>query len=245
MGIYLAEGQTFEVVVRHDTEILRKAGVTHQQVGDALEKVIQCFNWHSYVKDRKVNDILFINAVGYRGFDICPYDKNLVASRDFFVSGILNNGNKVRSSVYDPTMVTGMMPDLIRKLHFFEGNVPYGINPEWAIQVYEIVERNGANIWVPQKKTVYNTGSANTGSAEDILSKNFLGSQELKADADRVIQLAPDVNLYMKGDRGVIFAERPFKFPPDFLIDGLPINNYSRWVGRGQTFIDKIDIVVG
>ena len=148
MCYYLKEGQTFEEVIRQDAEVLRNAGVTYQQVGDALEKVLKSFNWHSGERNQRVNATLSVEAVGYKGFEICPYDNSLIASRDFFIGGI-QNGNKAGRSADDLTIVTEMMPDLIRKLQFFEGDVPYGISPEWAIQVYKIIEREGANIWVP------------------------------------------------------------------------------------------------
>jgi hypothetical protein len=246
MGHYLKEGQTFEEVVQKDTEVLKKAEITHQQVGDALEKVLKSFNWHS-ARDRgfqKVNDTLSVSAVRYRGFEICPYDNNLTASRDFFISGI-PNGNKKGGSAEEPTTVTAMMPDLIRKLHFFEGDVSYGIKPEWAIQIYESVEKDGANIWVPQTQTVYRTGRATTGGAEDLLKEDFCGSQDYKLNPDRVIELAPGVSLYMKGECGVIFAEKRFEFPKGLQIDGLPIDNYGYGLNRGQTFIHKQDIIVG
>mgnify|MGYP001587112437 FL=1 len=95
MGIYLADGQTFEDVVRQDAEVLKRAGVTHQQVGDALEKVLKSFNWHSNEKNRRVNDTLSVDAVAYRGIEFCPYDNNLIASRDFSIKGI-PSGNKGR-----------------------------------------------------------------------------------------------------------------------------------------------------
>src|SRR3989338_825907 len=101
MGQYLKEGQTFEEVVERDAEVLQKAGVTHQQVGDALERVLKSYNWHSDKKNQKVNDSLSIDGVSYRGMDFCPYDPSLTASRDFFVSGI-PNGNKVRNSADNP-----------------------------------------------------------------------------------------------------------------------------------------------
>jgi len=239
MCYYLKEGQTFEDVVRQDAEVLRKAGVTHQQVGDALEKVLKSFNWHSGGRNQKVNDTLSVDAVAYRGFEICPYDNSLTASIDFFVSGI-PNGNKAGRSADDPTMVTKMMPDLIRKLQFFEGDVPYGIRPEWAIQVYEIVEREGANIWVPQKKLVYKTGSF----TRDV-SRDFCGSFDFRENPDETIQIAPGATLYMKGDRGVIFADRKFKITPEMQIGGLPLESYGGDVWKGQTFVNKRDKVVG
>jgi len=246
MGHYLKEGQTFESVIRQDAEILRKAGVTHQQVGDALEKVLKSFNWHKEHKlkfsrdtTQRVNDTLSVNAVQYKGFEVCPYDKSLTASIDFFVNGI-PNGNKAGRSADDPTMVTEMMPNLIRKLQFFEGDVPYGIRPEWAIQVYEIVESEGANIWVPQKKLVYETESY-TGD----VSRDFCGSFGFRKNPDRTIQIAPGATLYMKGEEGVIFADREFQITPEMQIDGLPLESHSGEVWEGQTFINKDDKVVG
>lgn len=239
MGHYLKEGQVIEDVVRQDAEVLRKAGVSHQQVGDALEKVLKSYNWHSGGRNQRVNDTLSVDAVAYRGFEICPHDNSLTASRDFFISGI-PNGNKTGRSADNPTMVTEMMPDLIRKLQFFEGDVPYGIRPEWAIQVYEIVEREGANIWVPQKKLVYETGSF-TGD----VSEDFCGSFGFRKNPDQTIQIAPGATIYIKGERGVIFADREFQITPDMQIDNLPLESYGGKVRKGQTFVNKRDKVVG
>lgn len=244
MGVYLAEGQTFEDVVRQDAEILRRSGVTYQQIGDALEKVLNSYNWHSCKESQKVNDTLSISAIQYKGIEECPYDNKLVASRDFLISG-LPNGNKVRSSNQEPTLVTEMMPDLIRELHFFEGDVPYGICPEWAIQLYEIVKRDGATPWVPKKEIVYKTGSGISGNSEGILSEDFYGSQKLKATADRKLDLAPGVVLYMKGENGVIFAENSAKLPPNFEIEGIPFKIFENKIYRGQTFVNKEEIIVG
>ncbi len=239
MGQYLKEGQTFEEVVGRDAEVLRKAGVTHQQVGDALEKVLNSYNWHSGKKNQRVNDSLSINAVSYQETEICPYDGSLTASRDFFVGGI-PNGNKVKNSPEDPTLVTEMMPDLIRKLQFFEGDVPYGIRPEWAIQVYQIVEKEGANIWIPQTELVYETGSS-TGD----LSQDFCGSFGFRDHSDRTIQIAPGAALYMRGKEGVLFVDRQFQIAPETKIDGLPLESYDGTVQKGQTFIHRHEKIVG
>ena len=48
--------------------------------------------------------------------------------------------------VHPPTLVSAMMPGLIREVHFFEGDVPYGIKPEWAIEIHRIVEKEGVEI---------------------------------------------------------------------------------------------------
>jgi hypothetical protein len=178
MGIYLRKGETFEEVVKQDSEVLEKAGVTHKQVGDALEKVLKCYDW-SYlynpinhktfqeslkyareIRERKdrVNDTLSISGVAYMGIDTCPFDENIGSGQDYFVYGIPNGNKAGRAEEKEalspdrPTMVSAMMPTLIRKLHFFEGTVPYGIKPEWAMQIYRIVEKEGANIWVQKRK---------------------------------------------------------------------------------------------
>lgn len=242
MCYYLKEGQTFEEVVRQDAEVLRKAGVTHRQVGNALEKVLKSYNWHKEGRRfdfQRVNDTLSVSGVQYRGIEVCPYDNSLIASRDFYVAG-LPNGNKEGNQHHEKTLVSEMIPDLIRKLHFFEGDVPYGIKPEWAVQVFEIVEKEGANIWIPKKETVYGTESSTWDVSED-----FCGSHEFIKKPERTIELAPGATLYLRGERGVIVAEREFEVTSDMKIDGIPIDSFSGNIRQGQTFIDKHDKIVG
>ncbi len=49
-------------------------------------------------------------------------------------------------SPFPPTLVSAMLPDLIREVHFFEGDVPYGIKPEWAVEIHRLVEKEGVEI---------------------------------------------------------------------------------------------------
>ena len=133
---YLKKGHPFDEVVKHDAEIIEKAGLTHKQIADSLEKVLSCFNWFvvdHWVEKKKliqpINSVLSVYGEMYLGKEYFPLDENITSSTDYFIHGI-PNGNKAEHNPDEPTLVSEMLPEIIEGYHFFEGDVDYGIKPE-------------------------------------------------------------------------------------------------------------------
>lgn len=195
MSQYLAEEEKIEDVIKKDKEILKNAGVTFEQIADALDQIFKCFNfkkeeqrteeinkwydsfggdWEKIEKEvekkpemrnyekiglnnyptgfQKIAKTLSIYCKRYKGWEECQLcQKGKVdwpgegaTSVDFYIRG-LPNGNKIGRAKEEPTLVSGLIPHLIKTHHFFEGTVAYGIKPEWAIKLLEIVEKEKPN----------------------------------------------------------------------------------------------------
>ena len=185
MGIYLKPGERFDEVVKRDSEILHEAGLTHEQVADSLELVVKAYNPFKARKENafsvQVNPSLTLLQRIYQGWEECPYDESLWAATDYFIAGI-PNGNKTGRASNQSTMVSAMLPELIRKLHFFEGEVPYGIKPQWAITIFQIVKKEGITLWTSQKEVVFLDGGSTGYMGMD------LGPIRLRNQAERKIE---------------------------------------------------------
>jgi len=238
-GVYLAEGQSFDEVVIRDSAILKKAGVTPEKVADSLQKVLNSYNWFLDDDEQRVNDVLRVSGHQSKGVVFYPYDNAIHAnSRDYLVFG-LPNGNKSSMNSDDPTAVGDILPKTIREQCFFEGDVPYGLRPEWVIQVHNIVTEHGADIWVPIRQEVYQTVDVSAG-----LDNDFQGSRGIRSNPDRAIELAAGITMYFKGQEGVIVAERNLEVTPDLKVDGIPISGLANKILRGQnTFKRKEKII--
>lgn len=150
-GGFLGPTESLETVIDHDAKILKRCGVSYQQIADALERLL----WPA-IKNTKgmspypnlyqpetvphfdLNNLpeiteghiignLQIFTIGYRGIQECPWGCQAWGSSDFL---ILNR--QTGESVTGPELVI----HLIREHHFFEGmESPYRTDPAKLIRV--------------------------------------------------------------------------------------------------------------
>ena len=134
---FLDQNQSLREVIETDAKVLEEYEITHKQVGDRLESLMGQAD-----RGDLVNDFLRVFAVGWRGYQFCPFfyetEKLDLGSRlyscgrgdhDFTVKNE-RQGTEIR--------FPQLMAHLVRDHHFFEGNVSYRLNPEDAIKVLEL-----------------------------------------------------------------------------------------------------------
>lgn len=153
-GVYLAEGQTFDEVVAKDRAILETHGVTQEQIGASLGKLFATWNDFIEIRDPQpqypLPGVMLTRQVYLLGQECCPYVPGLYSGVNWhvFVDG-MRNGNKAVHPLDGPTFVSEMMPEMIAKTGFFEGDVFFGIDPSWAVAVHKLVEEHDPQPYVP------------------------------------------------------------------------------------------------
>jgi hypothetical protein len=153
-GVYLAEGQTFEEVVNSDKAILEAEGITQEQVGSSLRKLFA--TWDDFIEIRDpqpqypLPGIMLTRQVYLLGQELCPYVPGLSSGVNWHVFvDEMGNGNKAVHPIDGPTFVSDMMPEMIAKTGFFEGDVFFGIDPNWAVAMHRLVEKYQPQPYIP------------------------------------------------------------------------------------------------
>lgn len=163
-GIYLQNGQTYEEVVAQDAAILAKHGVAAEDVGRSLRTLFSTYNTFHELKVRTLQNphprITLGRMVFELGFEPCRYLPGVTSNIDWqiWVEG-LGNGNKAYHPPDGPTFVSDMVPAMIERLAFFEGDVFYGIKPEWAVTVHKIVKQANLEPYEPKFTNIAWEGS--------------------------------------------------------------------------------------
>jgi hypothetical protein len=150
---FLGQTEGLREVVERDDATLKKHGITHEQIADRLESLVE------QAKQNEGDDLIEgkykVKSLHYRGVQTCPfYDIGDCGSdnRDIFItkcntkkpSGIKGMIQRVinpalrETEEIDRIEFPGLIMHLIRDHHFFEGDTPYRLNPEDAIRVLEI-----------------------------------------------------------------------------------------------------------
>lgn len=153
-GVYLAEGEVFDEVVAQDQAILESYGLTKEIVGKSLGRLFA--TWNNFIEYRDpqpqypVPGIMLTRQVYLLGQEWCPYVPGLCSGVNWhvFVEG-MKNGNKAVHPKDGPTFVSEMMPEMIAKTGFFEGNVFFGVDPHWAVAIHRLVEEHNPQSYVP------------------------------------------------------------------------------------------------
>lgn len=268
-GVYLAEGETVESVVENDLRILERHGVTPERVGASLRKLLDTFDTFQELRDpgpqHPCPGVTLTRQVFLLGYEPCPYLDDATSSIDWriHVDG-LTNGNKARHPTAGPTFVSDMLPDMISRLGFFEGNVFYGIDPEWAVEIHRLVEGNNLTEYQPRyaKSAWERFGIAGQKYPEGV-------ADFIIRYASQVEEVLPGVTAHIApGDiapygfdpynapegrppsiyhskhhphdgrtreaHAVVEAAEDVRVPPDLLINGLPIGKYTYDFRREQ-----------
>ncbi len=115
---FLGYGESLREVIYKDAETLSRLGVTHGQIADKLEALIQ---------NPRNNPSLKVDIRAYRGMQDDPFQDGQTSSSYSNLDVMVTNqqGNSIG--------FPGLMITLVRDYQFFEGNVPYRLDPERAI----------------------------------------------------------------------------------------------------------------
>ena len=115
---FLAASENINDVVLRDRAICERHGVTPREIGEAVENVLEGRQAEKFEVTTKV----------WRGIQKCPFDKKYdkYGSMDFTIT------NKATGNSFNGP---GLIVHLLKEHDFFEGNTPYRVEPEAAIQV--------------------------------------------------------------------------------------------------------------
>ena len=155
--IYLEKGETFEEVVARDALVLAEHGVTAEEIGRSLRRLVSTWNtFHEYrvrTPQSPVPGLKITRRYWDLGYEPCPYLPGVTSNIDWRISvDGMDNGNKAYHPQDGPTYVSDMLPDMIERLGFFEGSVYYGIKPEWAIAVHKLFQGKELPPYVPEMR---------------------------------------------------------------------------------------------
>ena len=185
---FLWPTESLEAVIDHDNQTLIRLGVSHDQIADALEHILQRLqddrDWEREAKceapdlyhprsiphyglgNLPATDVGYL--VGskhqlliqqYRGWQDCPWGCPIDAGASSFDFLILNRQSG--KFVTGP----GLIVHLIRKHHFFEGlGTPFRLDPARAVEVLELTGHPASadrGVWRGARGTVrFNRPSA-------------------------------------------------------------------------------------
>jgi hypothetical protein len=150
---FLSPGETVASVQAKDDATLKRLGLTHAQFASAVEELIlstamceqlchdfdgyreagtpacECTGWRKGVIKYGRFKGVEVEYVSHRGIQLCPFSESLENSLGS-VNVCGRSSGQVRVFGDTPMTVSELMPHLIRDHHFFEGSVPYRVDPE-------------------------------------------------------------------------------------------------------------------
>jgi len=171
----VASNQDFIKIVGEDRHILERENVTREELGDSLESVLNGYD-HAKGGRQQISGSIYIEeARNIRTLTALSEDM-VCAFLEYSIGG-LPNGNRVKKLASQHTLVSPLLPDLIRRHGFFGGRMKYGLRPEWVIDVHHKVQEKG--IYSVQPEMVYHTGSHTRERNTD-----FHGSAQIKDNPD-------------------------------------------------------------
>jgi hypothetical protein len=117
---FLAADESLATSAAAKARVLQQNNVTFDALADRIEAV----------KNGGSTARLRVDVVGYRGWQNCPFTNcKATGSEDIYITQVAA-GKKLT--------IPSLMPHLIRDHHFLEGEVPYGLDPQEAIEVLDL-----------------------------------------------------------------------------------------------------------
>jgi hypothetical protein len=164
-------------------------------------------------------DGFWIASVEYRGFQECPFENNAgtrcerfrYAHSDYSIENL-----DTKRAIHFP----GLIIHLVDDHHFFEGSVTYRLEPADAIDTLALKPVDSRAVYRTEKCWVPVMA---TGDPHDKVSIE---------DAREMVEVAPGIRIYSKGERCVLIAEREHVLDAPLVFDGLPLLRAQR-IRRG------------
>lgn len=127
---FLKVGEKLKDVIDNDRKTLEILNITHKQITDRLRSIV--------VDDNTESGIFDVSSKQYRGGQTCPF-KNEKLDDDYHwdlygTQDITITNTKTKKSI----TFSSLLPHMIEAHQFFEGTVPYRLDPMSVIQVLEI-----------------------------------------------------------------------------------------------------------
>lgn len=151
---FLAPYETFEEVYNNDLNTLIKMGITCEQISEGLISILKDYSplpWNNNNDDPRlqglniipptnasiyddlnkyiIQDKFVIVSMTTMGYQECPFCNEGKGSTDYTIVNL-----KTKESLQFSDLVI----HLIKHHHFFEGSVPYRVDPLKAIKVLEL-----------------------------------------------------------------------------------------------------------
>jgi hypothetical protein len=266
-GIYLASGETFGGVIVRDVEILEREGVTKEEVGQSLRRLFNTYNTYLEMRAPQIQEpipgVILARQWFPLGYEQSPYIEGLHSSTDWRVYvKDMSNGNKAFHPPDGPTIVSDMLPRMIEELGFFEGQVFYGIQPEWAIAMHRLIDKHQPEPYVPTfTKDAWDYTPrkfSQSGQEFAAIEENQIGTEEIAPGVVAIIapgDIAPFGGDMYTGEKlsghkyygggtknnehtalwAIIEAQEETEVLPELTLHGMPFGMYTTKIWAGRT----------
>lgn len=136
-GWFLGPNESLEAIIREDDDTVKKLGLTHEQIANGIEYLMNESLYESryYKNKNRLPSNYVIEVIHYMGFQECPWsDSGEHGSVELRITN-----KRLGETIFCP----GLIVHLIRKHHFFEGKQsPYRVDPEKVVRVLEISQKH-------------------------------------------------------------------------------------------------------
>ena len=137
---FLGPTEKLMAVIEHDSKLLSGIHVTHEQLGNELDRLITLAVGSN--RDMILHVQYEIHITRYKGFQLCPWSPDPTHGQCTFGMGVQNASIKwvIRNKRNKLEMKgPGLIVHLIRDHHFFEGlKSPYRVDPVELSRLLEI-----------------------------------------------------------------------------------------------------------
>lgn len=142
---FLGDNESLREIIERDNETLRKYGVTHEQIADILRRLMQGGMTLDSIRNSTrflVDDKFRVRMTVYFGKQQCPFwfvEEKVSGGYHLYTCDESGFDYDVRNMhTGESFSFSGLLPHLIGEHHFFEGGVPYRLDPEEIIRVLEL-----------------------------------------------------------------------------------------------------------
>lgn len=115
---FLAPGESLGASAAAKAKVLRDNNVSFDALADRIDEL---------ESERSSHPGLKVHVNRYRGVQWCPFPECKAGSNADIVIKQTSTGKEIT--------IPGLMSDLVRNHHFLEGNVPYGLDPQDAVDI--------------------------------------------------------------------------------------------------------------
>ena len=235
-GGFLANREQLAKVIARDEEACAKRGISPEQIADRLETLVgradRRVSLALAIGDQDARSMIdgFMNDEGegvsiegfritghhFRGLQECPFSDECERSPYACANYTLIQLQSSRAITFP-----GLIFHLIRDHHFFEGDVPYRLDPGRAIDALEL--RPGID-YAPiyATETCWRPSSFTSNTYEKAIQHPVFRSQLFDPeDARNVFDLAPGVRILWNGEMCIASADREHVVDAPLVIAGV------------------------
>ena len=132
-GGFLGENEILDEVLRADDEIVKRLGITHEQIASRIEYFMNAAGYPSS-EGKLVDGKYLVGGTAWRGGQSCPWGDAGFMMPNSSVDMYVKN-----QELGEQLNFPGGIVHLIREHKFYEGKEsPYRVDPEKAVRVLDI-----------------------------------------------------------------------------------------------------------